>query len=193
MKKIGFFGGSFDPIHIGHLNLAIELKEKCKFDEILFCPCNVSPFKTENPPIASSSDRLNMLKLALSDISFFKYTDLEIKRGDVSFTINTLKELKNDENDIRLILTEETIKSFHLWKDYTEILKIFSPIIGSRNNILNSHENQYFTLSKENFVKTNIFEMSSSEIRERLKKRNVVNHLVLKEVLDYIYKNDLYL
>lgn len=192
MKEVGFFGGSFDPIHFGHINLAIEVKEKFNLDKILFCPTNISPFKVNNPPVISAKDRYDILQIALKEIKEFEVIDLEIKKEGLSYTIDTLNLLKNNYN-LRLILTEEALPTFHLWKDYKQILKIAPPIVGTRSKNLSSFESENFILNSGNFVKTNIFEISSTSVRKRLKKRMYLGHLVPKEVLDYIYKRRLYL
>ncbi|HEU65007.1 MAG: Nicotinate-nucleotide adenylyltransferase [Candidatus Anoxychlamydiales bacterium] len=192
MKNIGFFGGSFDPIHLGHLNLAIQILEKLKLDKIIFCPANVSPFKTENPPIASSKDRFEMVKIAIQDFKNFDLTNFEIRNENISYTINTLKEIKNSDN-LRLIITEDTLLNFHKWKDYKNILQIALLIVGVRNKFLENFKSENFTLNNKNFVKTNIFEISSTEIRKRLKNHKNCLHLIPKETLDYIYNRKLYL
>ncbi|NGX29508.1 MAG: Nicotinate-nucleotide adenylyltransferase [Candidatus Anoxychlamydiales bacterium] len=192
MKNIGFFGGSFDPIHLGHLNLAIQILEKLKLDKIIFCPANVSPFKTENPPIASSKDRFEMVKIAIQDFKNFDLTNFEIRNENISYTINTLKEIKNSDN-LRLIITEDTLLNFHKWKDYKNILQIAPLIVGVRNKFLENFKSENFTLNNKNFVKTNIFEISSTEIRKRLKNHKNCLHLIPKETLDYIYNRKLYL
>jgi len=191
MKQIGFFGGTFDPIQFGHINLAIEVKEKLNLEKIIFCPTNISPFKIKKLPIASAKDRYEMLKRALKDIEDFEITDIEIKNKEVSYTIDTLNLLKNNYN-LRLIITEEALLTFHLWKEYKKILKIAPLIVGVRKKIINEFKSKDFSLKSNNFVKTNIFEISSTIVRERLKKRIYVGHLVQKEVLDYIYKRKLY-
>jgi len=192
MNNIGFFGGSFDPIHLGHLNLAIQILETLKLDKIIFCPANVSPFKIKEPPIASAKDRFEMVKIAIKDFKDFEITDFEIKNKNISYTIDALKELKNSDN-LRLIITEDALLNFHKWKDYKNILKIAPLIVGIRNKFLTNFKSENFTISNKNFVKTNIFEISSTEIRKRLKSRKNCSHLILKETLDYIYKRKLYL
>ena len=191
-KKAGFFGGTFDPVHLGHINLAIEIFEKLKLDKILFCPANISPLKTSFPK-ASCEDRYNMLKEATKDFSkIFEVLDLEIKRQSPSYTIDSLNELKKDY-ELRLIVSEEILDNFHLWKDFEKILKIAPPVVGCRKKNLHFFKNEYFSLPYENFIKTPIFEISSTAIRSRIKKRRFVQHLLTKEVLDYIYKHELYL
>ena len=191
-KNIGFFGGTFDPIHIGHLNLAIEILEKAKLDKIIFCPAYVSPFKTQNRPKASSQDRLEMVKIAIKDIKEFEVFDFEIKNQGISYTIDTLEKLKNGAN-LKLIITEDSLQAFHQWKDYKNILQIAELLVGVKNKFLNAFTSENFTLNSQNFVQTNIFEISSTYIRERLKNRVYSAHLMPKEVLDYIYKRELYL
>jgi len=191
-KNVGFFGGTFDPIHIGHLNLAIEILEKAKLDKIIFCPANISPFKTKNQPKASSQDRLEMVKIAIKDIKEFETFDFEIKNRGISYTIDTLENIKNEAN-LKLIITEDSLSTFHKWKDYKKILQIADLLVGVKNKVLKEFTSENFTLNSKNFVQTKIFEISSTYIRERLKNRVYSAHLTAKEVLDYIYKRELYL
>jgi nicotinate-nucleotide adenylyltransferase len=191
MKKAAFFGGSFDPIHLGHLNLAIEIYEKLKLDKILFCPTYISPFKKNKKAIANPIDRYNMIKKAIKKIKGFEVLDIEIKQKKVSYTIDTLKKLK-DLYDLKLLITEDALDKFNKWKNYKEILKLTHLIIATRfEKKIKKYKN--LNLKNKNFIFTNIFEISSTEIRNRLKKNKICSHLLSKEVLDYIYKNGLYL
>ena len=113
-KKIGFFGGSFDPVHLGHINMMVRILEKGLVDKILFCPANVSPTKGEAPPVARANHRMNMLQLALEDVPGCDPYDEEISRDPPSFTIDTIKELKGK---IYLIVAEDTAYGFNKWKD----------------------------------------------------------------------------
>jgi nicotinate-nucleotide adenylyltransferase len=192
MKEYGFFGGSFDPIQFGHLNLIIEIKEKLNLQKILICPASITPFKMKNPPKTKAKDRLEMLRIALKNLKDFEIIELEIKQEKVSYTIDTLNILKNNYKKLRLIITEEALLTFHLWKDYKKVLEIAPPIVGVRNKYLKEFKSENFTLTSKNFVKTNIFEISSTDVRQRLKKRIYASHLVPKEVLDYIYQRKLY-
>ena len=91
-NKIGIFGGTFDPIHYGHLITAQYVLEKRDLEKIFFIPCYVSPHKT-NLVSSESEHRLNMVKLAISNIPFFDYSDYEIKSEGISYTYNTLLHL----------------------------------------------------------------------------------------------------
>ena len=192
MKETGFFGGTFDPIHVGHINFVIEIKEKLNLKKIIFCPTSISPFKIENPPEARAKDRYEMVKLAIKDINGFELIDNEIHKKNAAYTIDTLNILK-EKDKLRLIISEDALASFHLWKDYKEILNTAPLIVGIRKKEFANFKSENFSLDSENFVKTKIFEISSTEVRERLKKRLYVGHLVPKEVLDYIYMRKLYL
>ena len=162
----GFFGGSFDPIHFGHISLAIHLLETHKLEEILFCPAFCSPFKTSFPPKASPEHRLAMLRLAL-DHPQFKITPIEIDRKGPSYTIDTIRSLK--QSGLRLILSDEAAVGLDQWKETQELIRLAPPLIGPRN-----------------------IDISSTEVRERLKKRMYCGHLIPAKALDYIHKHRLY-
>ncbi len=169
MKKIGFFGGSFDPIHFGHISLAIQLMESARLDEILFCPAYCSPFKATAPPIANGPERLAMLKLAL-DIPQFKVCTLELEKKEASYTIDTLRSLKSEAVQLRLLLSDESAAQLEQWKETQELVALAPPLIGPR-----------------------AIQISSTDIRARLKKRLYCGHLIPAKTLDYILANRLYL
>lgn len=169
MTKIGFFGGSFDPIHFGHLDLAIQMLEEHRLDEILFCPNFCSPFKMDRPPIAPAHDRWEMLKAVLADIPQFRATSVEIEQKRACFTVETLRMLQTPNIHYRLILSQETASSFSQWKDPDEIERLAPLLIGMRN-----------------------FPISSTEIRRRLNKKLYCGHLVPEKALYYIHKHALY-
>jgi nicotinate-nucleotide adenylyltransferase len=164
--KVGFFGGSFDPIHFGHIALAVQLMETHKLDEILFCPAFCSPFKLESPPVASPKQRLAMLKLAL-ELPQFKICSLEIDRGGPSYTIDTIREL--GIKGLHLLLSDEAAAHLGKWKESEELVRLAPPLIGPRK-----------------------IEISSTEIRNRLKKNLYCGHLVPAIVLDFIHKERIY-
>lgn len=168
-KTIGFFGGSFDPIHFGHISLAVELLEAHRLDEILFCPAFCSPFKTATPPIASPQHRLAILKLAL-DHPQFKITTLELDRAGCSYTIDTIKALQTGGIQFRLILSDEAAAHLDQWKETEELIRLAPPLIGPRK-----------------------IDISSTEIRARLKKKLYCGHLVPAKALEYIQRHQLYL
>lgn len=184
-KVIGFYGGTFDPIHFGHINLAIQLKEIEGLDTILFCPAFISPHKIEEPPKAQAKARYEMTALAIKNIPNFLVTDIEVKREKISYTIETIKQLVKEypDSDFRLLISSENLPRFKEWKDVDELVKIAPPLIGSRSK---------FSSQSSKVVKIKEFDVTSTAIRYRLKKGLYCGHLVPAKVLDYIYTNHLY-
>ena len=193
-KIVGFFGGTFDPIHWGHLNLAMNLMEKGKLNEVWFCPAYISPHKTE-VLTAESKHRLKMAELAVSDVSSFKVLDDEIKRSGPSYTFDTLESLTSQHPDtqFRLILGEDSLSRFDDWYRVKELVEIAPPLVGSRHSINAFVSDLVRKIIDINMIRTPIIEISSTEIRERLMKGLYCGHLLPKKVLDYIYQNRLYL
>ena len=105
MKPVGIFGGTFDPVHIGHLITAQAVKEMRDLEKIIFIPAFISPHKVDTV-ISSPEHRLNMIKLSTEDIPYFDFSDMEIKKKSVSYTIDTLKELKKRYDKIELIISQ---------------------------------------------------------------------------------------
>lgn len=168
-KTVGFFGGSFDPIHFGHISLAIDLMERYHLDEVLFCPVYCSPFKLETPPIANPDQRLELLKRALADLPQCKICDWELKRAVPSFTIDTIRALSQQPVQLRLLLSEEVASHLDRWKEKEDLLRLAPPLIGKRQ-----------------------VPISSTEIRSRLKKKLYCGHLVPAKALEYILEHQLY-
>lgn len=191
MKTIGFFGGSFDPIHFGHINLALQLKEVHSLDEVIFCPAFCSPFKTASPPIAAPEHRVEMLKVAIEAIDGFKISTIEVDRKGPSYTIDTIRALKSDEVNFRLMLSEEAALRFDLWKEPEELIRLAPPLIGVRGygNVVSGPFEGAF---RKGITPTKIMEISSTEIRERLKKGLYCGHLIPAKALDYIHAYRLY-
>lgn len=182
MKQIGVYGGTFDPVHFGHIQLAISLFEQGGLDEIFWIPANINPLKSDSP--VSADHRLQMLKIALEMLPFFKILDIELKREGPSYTIDTLRLLKKEYPDakLRLILGDDTLKKFSQWKDPEEIVRLAPPLIGAR------------FLEETHFqkIRTPLFEISATDIRDRLSRGLYCGHLVPAKVLDYIASNRLY-
>jgi nicotinate-nucleotide adenylyltransferase len=190
MSRIGIFGGTFDPIHHGHLITAQSVREIRNLDKIIFMPAYISPHKQE-VITSSAEDRLNMLKLALDDIPFFGYSDFEIKQHDISYTIDTLEEFNKIYNEIDLIVGYDNIFSFHTWKDPDAIFKLANVIVLKRKS---SHPIDYRDKYVEaaHFVETRGIEISATDIRNRVHDNLPIHYLVPDSVKDYIYKHNLY-
>ena len=190
MAKIGIFGGTFDPIHLGHLITAQSVREIRELEKIIFIPAFISPHKSEIKT-SSAEDRLSMIKLAIDGISFFDYSNIEIEKGGVSFTVDTLKELKKNNDDLEFIIGYDNIFEFNTWKDPDEIMKLAKVIVLKRRS---SHPPQFKDkyYNQAIFVQTRGIEISATDLRERVKKGQPINFLVPQKVMEYIYKHKLY-
>jgi len=192
-KTVGFYGGTFDPIHFGHINLAVQLLEIYSLDEVLFCPAYCSPLKTTAPPLATPHQRLEMVRIALEGIPHFRITTYEIDRNEPAFTIDTLQMIKREgrgDINFRLLLSEEAASHFDQWKNFQDLIRLAPPIIGTRSPSL--LRGSLADSLRSGCTQTKIFEISSTDIRERLKKEQYCGHLVPEKVLDYIQANGLY-
>jgi nicotinate-nucleotide adenylyltransferase len=193
-RKVGILGGSFDPVHFGHLNLAINLMEVCALDEILFVPTSLSPFKEDSPPTASTEHREKMLGLAIKPVKKFRLLHWEILSGGPTFTIDTVRRLSSDPSlQLYLILGEDHVASFHRWKEVEDLMRLTSVLIGTRElGDLSQLPVEFQEKLCHARVKIPLFEISSTNIRSRLSQKRYCGHLVPATVLDYIDKHDLY-
>lgn len=190
MNRVGIFGGTFDPIHHGHLITAQSVKEIRELDKIIFIPAYISPHK-QHEKASSAEHRLNMLRLALDDIPFFECSDYEIKQHSISYTVDTLREFKKKYNHIDLIIGYDNIFKFHTWKEPDEILKLADVVVLKRKS---SHPPDFIDKYVQSaiFVQTRGIEISATDIRHRVHNNLPIHYLVPKEVEDYIIKNKLY-
>jgi nicotinate-nucleotide adenylyltransferase len=196
MKKVGFFGGTFDPIHFGHINLALQLMEIHQLDEIIICPATRSPFKGHLSPSASIRHRVAMAKLAIQDIAEFRLSSIEAEKPGISYTIDTLRVLSQQFDEkikLYLLLSTDALASFHHWKDPEAIVALAAPLIGSRRDGLPQiPPSPVKKALQQGLTPTMQMEISSTQIRDRLKKGLYCGHLVNARVLNYIEKESLY-
>lgn len=191
--KIAILGGTFDPPHLGHLILADTVIKELNYDKVLFIPSKIPPHKNISGEV-SNEDRLNMLKLSIEDDKRFSFDDYELKSEGISYSIKTLNYLyKNYDIDgkIALIIGADLIKDFHKWKEPKEISELANIVA------VNREENE--NLFKENIEKYNIkiiiaprIDISSTLIRERIKKNKAFRYFLNDKVYDYIISNKLY-
>ncbi|MCM8823689.1 MAG: nicotinate (nicotinamide) nucleotide adenylyltransferase [Candidatus Omnitrophica bacterium] len=185
--KLGILGGTFNPPHIGHLILAQTVLERLSLNKVFFIPTNIPPHK--NTTLIDSKHRLEMLKLAIEDNRNFEILDCEIRRGGVSYTIDTVKELtkKYPFDDFFLILGSELANEFYTWKGYEEIERLVNIVVAKRSD--------YPLKKKDGFITIDIIHIgvTSSLIRDWIKKGYSIRYFVPKKVMDYIVRNNLYL
>lgn len=200
-KKIGIYGGSFDPIHLGHVNIAFEILQIHGLDEVWFCPAAINPHKMEGST-ASAIDRLNMLNLVLAETPFFKVLTLELDRKGPSYTVDTLRELvysqqnQSDPDQYFFIMGDDAIKNFHKWHHAEEIVNLVPLLIGQRMSRVDPNDLNgsaaIIGAIKSGLTPTRVMEISSSEIRHRLSNKMYCGHLLQAKVLDYILSHHLY-
>lgn len=186
--KVGIFGGTFNPVHIGHLILAEEAREKLGLDKIIFIPTALPPHK-DTVDIAPASDRLKMLKLAIKGNKFFKFSDIEIKRQGRSYTIDTLKELKNKfiHDELYFIIGSDLLKYLNEWKDLNEINKMVKFVAATRPGYPLEQIPSYIQRLAIRAV-----DVSGFEVRQCIKENKSFRYLVPDKVFDYINKRKLY-
>lgn len=190
MSSVGIYGGTFDPIHNGHLQTAQEVLKIRKLDKIIFIPCFISPHKTEQKT-TSAKDRLEMVKLAVQNNNKFDFSDIEIKRENISFSYETIIELKKFYKKIEFIIGYDNMINFHKWKNPEIILQNSNILVLRRKeNKLEKLEHNFD--KKMIFLNNSLVEISSTEIRNRIKEGLPINNLVPESVMEYIYNFNLY-
>ena len=210
MRLIGILGGTFDPIHNGHIRLAVEVLEKLKLDEVKLIPANIPPHRPT--PFASPTDRKEMIKLAISDEKKLSIDLREIENGNISYTVNTLKSLRDEFlNDIFfLIIGADVFNMIDSWKEWQSLLNYTHIIVANRSsdnegdisgalrkwinenkiddiNFLTSALSGYIY-----YIDTPIVEISSSMIRKHYTKHKNIEKYLPSNVITYIKENNLY-
>jgi nicotinate-nucleotide adenylyltransferase len=190
-KKIGILGGTFDPPHIAHLIIAQEALEKLKLDQIWFVPGFIPPHKWNNP-VTKARQRWQMLKLALSGNRKFVASDIELRRKGISYTVDTLRRLslQKPKRKLYLILGADNLKFLSGWKEPEEIFRLAQVVFVPRPGLELSRANSW--VKKGVLLEAPLLEISSSQIRERVKKGKSVAYRVPEKVRKYIGKYKLY-
>jgi nicotinate-nucleotide adenylyltransferase len=200
---IGIYGGSFNPIHLGHLETAISLKAELKLEHLFFVPCCIPVHKDELK--FSSAERLQMIKIALERYPSIELDEREIKRGGKSFTIDTLNELKNIYTDspICLIIGMDSYLSIKSWKDWKKFSQLAHLVVLKRegyngeNVLLESFQKTSDAdqlKSQKNgllfFSNTPLIEVSSSDIRSKISDNQNLDDLLPQNIIDYLQLNE---
>lgn len=209
---IGIFGGSFNPIHIGHLIVAEEVFQQRVLSKVVFIPTGVSPHK-ESSDLIDSFHRHQMVKDAISDNEHFELSDLEIRRSGRSYTVDTIrifKEIYGEKHNLYLIVGTDMINEISTWKDIDILSRMCNFVVVNRFPIPMNENFQKSTFIKEKPGGIPVFSegkkteierlkvmippigISSSEIRDRLQKGRSIRYLVPRCVEDYIKRNNLY-
>lgn len=213
MRKIGIFGGTFDPLHMGHINSMITVAGEFELDEIRVIPAFQSPFRlpTEGP---TPQQRFEMTRVGLENYKdILKIDGQEIERGGVSYTIDTIEKLSSEKEEKELYLTVgmDQFEAFDRWKNFSQILTLANLIVTSRPgadlpeslqefplglvDLVEDFDGQQALLNTGRsiyFIQLEDTEISSTEVRKALREKTAVTGLMPKQVHDYIRENGLY-
>ncbi|MEO5579926.1 MAG: nicotinate-nucleotide adenylyltransferase [Gemmatimonadaceae bacterium] len=194
--RIGVLGGTFDPPHAGHLLAAVDAFEALALDRLLIVPAAVQPLRTDSPPGASPAQRLDMARLAFGGDARFEVTSVEIDRGGLSYTVDTLEAVSaaNPGCELVLIAGTDTLATLDRWKDPERILKLARIAGVSRAATPAARSAAKPARPGDGMVPVTPrrVDVSSSEIRRRLKAGKSVKGFVAESVEDYISAAKLY-
>lgn len=197
--RTGIFGGSFNPVHNGHIYLAERMSDIMKLDRLFIIPARVSPFKEDNSGI-SDSDRLNMCRIAFEKYDKYCVSDIELKRNGKSYTVDTVRELKKiyPDDELFLFTGSDMLLSFDKWKDYNIILDNVTLCAMSREADINSDKLTEFARSvikrpeKIMICPVLPLEISSTQVRQYVKNGQDISDFVPEGVKKYIERRGLY-
>lgn len=202
MKKYGIFGGSFNPIHYGHLMICEYIKEEMGLDKVIFIPTGNPPHKELE---LSAEDRYEMVRLAISPNPDFEISDIETTRVKKSYTVDTIRELKKiyKEEKLYFLIGLDSLFQLKTWMKIGDLSQEIEFVVALRPGYLDKEEvNKEIDFLRENFgtkinlIKTPLYEISSTDLRDRIREGKSLRYLIPKKVLDYIeesgfYKGDL--
>ena len=198
MIKIGVFGGAFNPIHNGHVNMVKEAFADLKLQKMLIIPTCISPHKS-SAGLISYEDRANMCELAFADMiesGKFEISNIEKRMGGTSYTINTIRELKRQypsDAVFYLIIGGDMLFYFDKWYRYEALLGECKVVAAARQTSEYSDMCEYAAeMGRIKVLNLNVTEVSSTEIRDKLKKGKSISGLVPSGVEDYIKEHGLY-
>lgn len=200
MKRAGIYGGSFDPVHTGHVSLAADAADQFNLSKVIFVPTYIQPFK-QDKTAENGMHRMNMLKAAALLDPRFAISDYELNSKDVSYTYRTLRVFQDQlGHDTRLyfICGTDSFLKIEYWKNAEEILSSYSFAVGTRPGYREEELEKVIQRVRNDFG-TDVFrienvkvDVSSSEIRKKITEGCDIKGLVLPETEKYIIENGLY-
>ncbi|MFM9985931.1 MAG: nicotinate (nicotinamide) nucleotide adenylyltransferase [Flavobacteriales bacterium] len=195
MKKVGLYFGSFNPIHNGHLGIANYFANSGELDEVWLVVSPHNPLK-ENKTLAPDRHRLEMANLAVEGHPNIKVCDIEFDLPRPSYTIETMKSLESFWPDYQftIIMGEDSLRSLHLWKNYRELIESYSICVFPRHKKIGEASVPVLDDAHKDIriVDAPLIEVSSTEIRDRVKNQLEINYLTVNQVVRYISDHHLY-
>ena len=201
MERLAIMGGTFDPIHMGHLRMAYAVQQQLAFDKVVFLPSYIPPHKQTRSDFASWEDRLAMVQMAVQNYADFVVSSLEFDRGGISYTydtVNFLQELWPDA-EIYLIIGEDSLTQLFTWYRVQDLLRLVHFVAAERPGYEGEEgvarlTKAYGSWAAEKIIHAEVPEtaISSTEIRKRLREGKPVRGMVPMAVEQYIYERGLY-
>jgi nicotinate-nucleotide adenylyltransferase len=191
--KIGFLGGSFDPVHFGHLLAAQDAYEQFKLDRLVIVPAAQAPLKAHDTK-SSIEDRLAMLRVATEWDTRFEVSDFELRRGGISYTIDSARHFRAlyPKDDLYWVIGGDQLPQLHLWKDIGELAKLVEFIFLERPGypVKAAPEIPGLRLHR---IDGHLLAISSTELRERTRRHLSLDYFVPHKAIVYIREKELYL
>jgi nicotinate-nucleotide adenylyltransferase len=191
--NVGLFGGTFDPPHIGHLLVAERARELLELDRLVLVPSGISPHKRDRQ-LTPSGDRLAMVRIAVAGVAQMDVSDLEVKRGGISYSIETVQEIQRQHAGSRLtlIIGMDNAVDFGTWKDPEGILGIARVAVLTRPGYAPPDRNDPF-VRRMQICSVPEIDIASRDIRRRVREGRSIHWMVTPEVEEYIHRHGLYL
>ncbi len=199
-RKIGIMGGTFNPIHYGHLMIAENAAEQYGLDLVLFMPNGTPPHKPDKK-IVAASHRIEMIRLAIQDNPSFQLSLDEVNSGETSYTYRTLERLKEKEpeDDFYFIMGGDSLKYFDTWRYPERILRTAYVLAAIRDNVEGAEFQEYIDHLNHDYeamgvfpLNTPNFSVSSSKIRDLIQNQKTVRYMLPENVREYIMEHLLY-
>jgi len=190
VKKIGIFGGSFDPVHNGHIKLALLAQKQFNLNDVIFVPAKLAPHKQES--FATVKDRLAMLKLALKPHRNFKISSFELNQKGTTYTYQTVAHFKKlfASKELFFLLGIDSLGELIFWKNPEKIVLRCHILAAKRGNLRVNIP--VFAKDSISFLSKTIPNFSSTQIRDKVKENKSIKTLVPPKVASYIKKNKIY-
>ncbi len=197
-KGLGIMGGTFDPIHIGHLQIACAVSQHLGLEQVMFIPAYIAPHKV-GMNFAPAEDRYAMTELAIAPYEGFVVSDMELKRSGVSYTIDTVRQLaaEHPQEQLYFIIGADSVAQLHTWHNIHELLELAIFVAAGRpgyEGVMEEAESHLGSIARERIMllDTPEFDVSSTEIRGCIKAGLPLTGMVPIEVENYIYEHGLY-
>ena len=199
--RLGIYGGTFDPVHFGHLLLAESAREQLRLDEVWFLPAATPPHKRERE-LTPSKQRVEMLELALAGNEYFRVSTMELDRGGVSYTVDTLRLLEQQHPDAELFLLmgADSLRDLVTWREPAEVCRLAMPSVVRRGGLPDLDFSvlagvvspERLAAIERNEVEISAVDFSSSDLRERAGAGRSLRYRTPRAVEMYIQAQKLY-